>query len=1012
MADPIIGAVSLALELYKGLSVYVGGVRSAEEKTTKISEDLERLAESLEAIKDVVEKMEKSPVQEAAGNAMDVCDVRLRELEKKVGAKQAVDGVGLRQRMRGLGKRLVFPFKQDEINAIQKFLESIKSSLQLVLLALQLEESRKSSSQISDLLVSSHTSHRALTDQISDSNQTTLQQLSYNTSLMQLNASSSEKQLVRVEIGLLSRMSTLEDKIDQMSITNFSPPAVNRTISSLDAMAKDMKHLERTQKSTFRQTCTCRGQSTTKTYLSWPLKISRVHATVHNAGCRYATIEEAVTSLQFRFTMCSIALRRKAEIGLALAHGAGSSSVSPMLKCDRVVLKSSPGFRLLGSFQKRLGEEPSIYAWEKQAHQLYRLFELRKASPHDRLPNGMTLLHYFCYKMHVFFTDNVELFVPNYYAMGKRLLEYLPTQATEKDEEGKTVIDYFVRGSHIDLVEHFVENGVTVSVAPHMVNRWRWEDYGIHISPEAEDILEGPEQLKVILVRSEPRLLELIKKQKTTCCVEGVDVPLYAMATNQGWTRGCEILLEHGVKVASDGKSLLKYAMSSACREMIVFWLNTRDGLTEEEVECVGSLEGAVVDFLCTDGGTSNPDALTCISALVKQRQELGLLAVENFIEVRPDRLVDAQAQSIIRDLEDRGVYVKPSLKPEYRSVYLNPNLDRLDALQTLYDVGFHDTTVEDYQHLKETFAISPFLFSLCSISGISTPQRLKEVVLWYLEHGTDLRETWPGTDITIAHCIGYRLGNDTFDMFHTYSHITHSFATYFSDTHTDNCHCPCSTSGCRFITSFCKGLTTPADLRKRLNSDELDWRWRRARRAWRRKKLNVLACFVDTAIGGETCLGVNQWLVKETIRFVVFHELGIRHTCCDIAFIMQDREPDPSIQPIPRYQDVEELSIIQKEDEALVKLLEELVEKYQKWWDGGDWIDGIECFFEITILPHIDSVLRKMRDEDRRWYAEGRKGLGVQMMGEDESEESSDESSVETEDESDEDDFDDEDLM
>lgn len=139
--------------------------------------------------------------------------------------------------------------------------------------------------------------------------------------------------------------------------------------------------------------CTCRGHTDTTVYLQWPVQLTKFSDAVHDAECEYSAIEEAVTRLQIRFTMCSISLQRKAHIGLALSKGAGSASISPSLSCDRVVTKSSPAFRLLANFKKRLEPDPGVEAWQKPAKELLRLFQLRKASPYDRLSNGLTLLH-------------------------------------------------------------------------------------------------------------------------------------------------------------------------------------------------------------------------------------------------------------------------------------------------------------------------------------------------------------------------------------------------------------------------------------------------------------------------------------------------------------------------------------------------------------------------------------------------------------------------------------------
>jgi hypothetical protein len=113
---------------------------------------------------------------------------------------------------------------------------------------------------------------------------------------------------------------------------------------------------------------------------------------VHNSTCPYA-IEDDVAELNVRFTMCSLALKRKTQLALALSNGAGSMSVKPALETYRVVDERSPAFRLLASFGRRIGPEPDPLAWEKPARDLLKLFNTKRASPHDRLPDGQTLLH-------------------------------------------------------------------------------------------------------------------------------------------------------------------------------------------------------------------------------------------------------------------------------------------------------------------------------------------------------------------------------------------------------------------------------------------------------------------------------------------------------------------------------------------------------------------------------------------------------------------------------------------
>jgi hypothetical protein len=57
------------------------------------------------------------------------------------------------------------------------------------------------------------------------------------------------------------------------------------------------------------------------------------------------------------------------------------------------VSHKSPAFKLIASFARTIGADPGLESWRGPAQDLYKIFEQRKASPHDRLLNGQTLLH-------------------------------------------------------------------------------------------------------------------------------------------------------------------------------------------------------------------------------------------------------------------------------------------------------------------------------------------------------------------------------------------------------------------------------------------------------------------------------------------------------------------------------------------------------------------------------------------------------------------------------------------
>ena len=139
--------------------------------------------------------------------------------------------------------------------------------------------------------------------------------------------------------------------------------------------------------------CTCFGRSREYVYLRWPLFISRNVTQVHDSNCPHAIYQAAMTDVNIRFSICSTALRRKIEFGIAVSQGLGVSSICPSLISYRVVPETSPGFLLLKSFLGNVYEHPTNAYWTGFAQNLFQLFQNGEASPHDRLVNGETVLH-------------------------------------------------------------------------------------------------------------------------------------------------------------------------------------------------------------------------------------------------------------------------------------------------------------------------------------------------------------------------------------------------------------------------------------------------------------------------------------------------------------------------------------------------------------------------------------------------------------------------------------------
>jgi hypothetical protein len=189
-----------------------------------------------------------------------------------------------------------------------------------------------------------------------------------------------------------------EARIDNLVPQAISPKSIEHDLSDIQQLSRRIKRVKitPTRRHRGRVSCSCHGQSETVTLLQWPFLLSKTRTKVHSTDCPYSAVEDAVTDLNMRVSICIIALKRKAQVTIALSKGAGASSLTPTLRTYGVVKENSPAFRLLGSFRRRVTTDPGPEAWQKAAQDLYKLFQRRLASPHDRLPNGQTMLHV-CY---------------------------------------------------------------------------------------------------------------------------------------------------------------------------------------------------------------------------------------------------------------------------------------------------------------------------------------------------------------------------------------------------------------------------------------------------------------------------------------------------------------------------------------------------------------------------------------------------------------------------------------
>jgi hypothetical protein len=540
----------------------------------------------------------------------------------------------------------------------------------------------------------------------------------------------------------------------------------------------------------------------------------------------------------------------------------------------------------------------------------------------------------------------------------------------------RTCVDLIVFGHNAELVEDLMDHGISTSIGRYIGRmNWNLEWAGINFNGFEENLLDCSDRMKAVLYKDEARLRDVVADKDYASNSEHDGYSLYEMTTLVGWRRGCEILWENmiPIEVVECHNTLLYLAINSKQLDVFKFWLDIRPRLDGKALDCVGTLEAAFDTVVSSKPFKDWIDMI--ISALVQQRTELQRLWESRLCscgQFDTERVLDARAQRVFKVLRKRKVPVKPCLRPARGSIYFGHH-DRLNALEALYEAGFHDLTAEDFSNLQPKM-VSPLFFLVTSGQSIYN-RDLARVAQWYLGKGATLDEQWPGGCITLSSCLAWKLGNRYMDISLMASEENEigKFALLCAERGADTCTCHCSSSGCLWVTMACKGLLTPHGYLGDTEED-IAWHWRQLRRQLS-GRLEALTYWVEEATN--KCPG-NRWLVTELIRLVAFVKLRIRHTCCDPKRIEHNGEPKLDVSPHPRHPP-DEIERITEEDRELTKLLEKLVVEYDALYaTSRAW--GLVDFIEEEIIPKLDCELARLREEDIEKFTAGRQQLGIVM--------------------------------
>jgi hypothetical protein len=144
--------------------------------------------------------------------------------------------------------------------------------------------------------------------------------------------------------------------------------------------------------------CNCRPTTTKVAFSWWSAVISRSTTNAHEFKCPYRVFDNQLTDIDFRITVCSKLLRRKFTLAMGISRSLSKPFASRTeLRAVTIVSRDSEAFSLIKRYAScRNAALFRPNTWQEAAAEFQRLFETRRASPHDRLSDGRTLIHV-CY---------------------------------------------------------------------------------------------------------------------------------------------------------------------------------------------------------------------------------------------------------------------------------------------------------------------------------------------------------------------------------------------------------------------------------------------------------------------------------------------------------------------------------------------------------------------------------------------------------------------------------------
>lgn len=137
IAGTAVGIVSLSIQICERLLWYTDNVKNGRDKAENLRDGMDRLTNVLELLETSLSRRDVSPYTTMAQTSIISCETALQSIKKLISAYSPSYEPGLRNGMERFAKRLVFPFKEADINHWKGTVD-ILQTLQVTLQALGL----------------------------------------------------------------------------------------------------------------------------------------------------------------------------------------------------------------------------------------------------------------------------------------------------------------------------------------------------------------------------------------------------------------------------------------------------------------------------------------------------------------------------------------------------------------------------------------------------------------------------------------------------------------------------------------------------------------------------------------------------------------------------------------------------------------------------------------------------------------------------------------------------------